>query len=191
MRACPTLAVMWIALAAWNPAVGAGLFGHKITADWIFPNPGDVLETHAVTVGPDVELPGSVIISDSDFSIDLRDNLIVFATSHDGHWQDTSANGWRFTDADSDVPDIIGFEIAFASDSVTGLDPEDLSFDANSVFANFGDSGPTGEPVTWKFGDRIALRIQFVPEPTSGCLLLLGLALSFRARRRLVCAPST
>ena len=56
--------------------------------------------------------------------------------------------------------------------TINGLDPDDLSFTANSVFANLGDSGPNGA-IGFTSGSSIRLDIVFVPEPTT--ILLLGL----------------
>jgi hypothetical protein len=155
-----------VILTIASRAVALGFDSETVTAEWLFPEPGVVLESHTVIVGPDIELPAATIISDSDFEIDIGPDLILFEflnRPRPQSWQNQPANGWRFTDTNGTIPDIVGFSIGSVSPGISGLSADDLSFTADSVFANFGQSG--GENVVIdEGGGFIMLNVQFAPE---------------------------
>ena len=164
--------------------IQAGLIGHEITAQWVYPTMSDVIETHDFTVGSAVELPPEVIVNDSELSIDIGDDYILFTCLSENIWQNNSANGWQFIDKNGTIEEIVGFSIGEITGSVTGLEPEDLVFTSNSIFANFGNSGLNGENVFCGKGSTIRLDIAFVPEPCSLVLLGLGGLMLRRKYRR-------
>ena len=158
----------------------AGFMGQEVTAEWIYPLMPDVLETHNVLVSTAVELPPDVIQNSPNFSIDVGDDYILFTSfqASEGYWTDAAANGWQFIDKNGAIEEIVGFTIGATTGGVTGLDPEDLVFTADSVFANFGDSGPNGDNVVLGVaGNTIRLDIVFIPEPASLLVILPGILL--------------
>lgn len=164
------------------PAVArASMLGSEVTVEWIWPFSSSI-DTHTFVVGPSVELPFGSIQPDSDLSLDVGDDFIVLSPQNNAQWQDTPANGWRLSDSAGVLPEIVGFQIGAVSGDVSGLDAEDLQFDGDWTFANFGASGPGGA-VIWSAGSSIRLDIVFAPEPSSACLLAAGL-LALAARRR-------
>jgi hypothetical protein len=145
----------------------AGWTGHTVTADWLYPIESLVLETHQVVVGPGVELRADQIRNDESFDIDVDDTTVTFDFHGNTFWQSTDANGWRFTDTNGTLPDIVGYSIAAVSPGVLGLEESDLSFGPDFAYGNFRDiltSGPD---------DFIVLNVHFVPEPAGW---LLGIA---------------
>ena len=159
----------------------AGFMGQEVTTEWIYPSMQDILETHNFLVSTEVELIPDYIQNSSSFSIDIGDDYIFFKNldvNPGGYWQDVAANGWRFLDKNGTIEEIVGFTIGETTGGITGLDPEDLVFTADSVFANFGDSGPNGDNVLWGDpGSTIRLDIVFIPEPASLLLILPGILL--------------
>lgn len=154
----------------------AGFMGQTITAEWLYPDFGTVLESHEVVVGDGVELTPNDIIYDFKLSIDIGDDYILFSLNDWAEWTDTDFNGWRFTDTNGTVLDIAGYTIAEYSDGVTGLTQDDLSFDSEAVWADFGGVFLPNP------GDYIKLQVHFVPEPaTLAALSMVGLA--WRRRR--------
>ena len=107
-----TILVPLVFLAA--PA-SADFLGQDILAEWLFPGTNDVLESHIVTVGAGVELPAAAILSDSKFEIDITENTIQFNFNSAGAWQNTQANGWRFTDVNGTIAEITGYSIGATS----------------------------------------------------------------------------
>ena len=109
---------------------------------------------------------------------DIGDDYILFTNlprSPGGYWLDVAANGWQFVDNNGTIEEIVGFTIGATTGVVAGLDPEDLVFTADSVFGNFGDSGPNANgynSVAWEEGSTIRLDIIFIPEPASLFLVL-------------------
>lgn len=168
----PTTSALLVATAsvllAGVATTQAGLEGHTVTADWLYPNFNSVLETHDVVVGAGVELPPSVIINDDKFSIDLSDAFIQFDFNATSNWTSTDFNGWRFSDTNGTIPEIIGYSIDAFSSGVSGLTNSDLGFDADSVWGNFAGITVAGS------GDYIRLKVDFIPEPATLTLLAIG-----------------
>jgi len=185
------IVVLVMALSIASP-IQAGLIGQEITAQWVYPSMSNVLETHDLIVGSAVELPPEIIQNDNDISIDIGDDYILFTSSHDGYWGDYRANGWRFVDKNGTIEEIVGYTIGTTTGAVTGLDFEDLVFTADSVFGNFGLSGPNNDNVIWDTGSTIRLDIAFVPEPATMSLLALGgmAVLRRRSRKARTLAPT-
>ena len=163
-------------LLAGVPEAHGGFDGQTVTAEWLFPDFGTVLESHDVVVGAGVELPFNVIINDDKFDIDIGDDFVLFLFNSSATWQNTAFNGWRFSDTFGTIPEIVGYKIDSVSDGIGGLDNSDLFFDADSVWGNFMGVTVAGP------GDFIRLQVQFIP--ASGAFALLGLAGLMGTRRR-------
>ena len=172
MRKAIHFVVAIVLVVCSNTLVWSGFEGQEITAQWVYPEIGQIIETHDLIVGPAIELPADVIENDHKIQIDIGDDYVLFTFLEDGHWQNTSANGWEFIDKNGTVDKIIGFEIGMVTGDITGLDSEDLIFTDDSIFANFGASGPN-DSVDYGANSTIRLDILFIPEPAT--LLLLGL----------------
>lgn len=162
--------------------VQAGFIGQEITARWLYTSNPNVIETHDILVGPGVELSSNVIQRSSNFNIYIGDNHIIFTFDHKTNWSGQATNGWQFIDKNGTIEEILGFTIGGTTGGVTGLDPEDLVFTGDSVFVNFGKSGPDGDRVLCDEGSTIRLDVVFVPEPAT--LLLLGTGGLMLRRRR-------
>ena len=161
------LALVWIIAA---PNVHAGLLGHQVLEEWVFPNTSNVIQSQIVTVTNGIELPGSMIQYSGDlFDIDIGDDYVKFIFKAFTNFQTESANGFRFTDITGGIT-ITGYTISYITPGISGVTQEDLSFTANSVYGNFGGSTALYMPLT--NGGIVELHVSSVPEP--GTMLLLG-----------------
>lgn len=157
----------------------ASFDGQSVTAEWLYPEFDSILESHTVIVGPGVELPPTLIYSDDDFSIDIGADYILFSFVGEDQqlWDPTAFNGWRFSDSNGTILEIIGYTIDSVSNGVSGLTDDALGFDADAVWADF-----SGVAIEEGPGDFIRLQVGFVPEPTALLLLLLGGPIVIRRR---------
>jgi hypothetical protein len=171
------VAIVLVSMCRTAP-VQAGLIGKEITAQWLYPSMSDIADERDFYVGTGVELPPEIWQGPYAVSIDVGDDYVFFTgPNYDIWWGYTAANGCRLIDKNGTIEDIVGFTIGTTTGNVTGLDPEDLVFTADSIFVNFGASGASGskgESVHWGPGTTIRLDIVFIPEP--GTLMLLGLS---------------
>ncbi|UCD74177.1 MAG: hypothetical protein JSV91_10345 [Phycisphaerales bacterium] len=154
----------------------AGFMGHTVTAEWLYPDFGAVLESHDVVVGDGVELTPADIIWDSKFSIDIGDDYVLFSFNATSNWTDTAFNGWRFTDTNGTVLDIVGYTIDEVSGGIANLYDSDLDYNTESAWANFGGVTVAGD------GDYIRLKVHFIPAPAA--LSVLAVSGLIRRRRR-------
>lgn len=179
------LSIIVLATLVAEPA-RASFLGHQLTVVWHFPTYDDVLEAHEVLVGPGVEFP-PLALRNANLTIDIGADWILFQRGGGAVWQNQSANGFEFIDSTGSIDRIVGFTIGDTEGVISGLDPEDLSFTDDSVFVNFGSSGPTGAN-SWTPGpsgtSSVRLDVTFVPEPSSGPLLAAGLAVLVLGRQR-------
>jgi len=151
----PTM-VLWFAFAL--PAYGQ-FYGNEIFADWIFPG---VDERHTVTASEAVELPDEVIANAFHYNIDIGENYILFDVFRSIFWADAERNGWEFTDLSGTLPAIVNYTIGEIEGQVSGLNQSDLSFTAESVFANFRGvsmSADTTVRLDVEFGCASSLRV--------------------------------
>lgn len=168
-----------LGLTVATPCHAGGFFGETVTAEWLFPNMDSVLETHDVLVGDGIELLAEDIIHNGDdlFDIDIGDDFILFSFRREVGWTNVDFNGWRFSDTNGTISQIIGYTVDEVSPGVAGLTDSDLGFNADSVWGNFA-----GVTVPYD-GGFIRLSIQFVPAPSA--ILVFGLAgLGLNRRRR-------
>jgi len=132
---CTLLVAIAIMPAAAMPQ---GLYGHTITADWLHPDFGTVLESHDVVAGPGVELPTEVIINATGMSIDIGETTVRFEFLAETYWSYAIFNGWRFADTNHDLPAFGGYRVLEYSAGVTGVDQIITGFDSEAVWADFG-----------------------------------------------------
>lgn len=175
-RGTTTVVVMGALLASAGSAFAAGWDSQTVKADWLYPDVNSVLESHNVVVGAGVELPASLIINDDKFDIDLGPDTVQFNFNATSNWTAVSFNGWRFSDLNGTIPDIVGYTIDAFSQGIGNVNGIVLSFDANHVKGNFAGMTVAGN------GDFIRLKVEFVPAP--GGLAVLGLAAIGTLRRR-------
>jgi hypothetical protein len=156
---------------ATSTAAHAGLIGDEVQARWIFAPLFD--QTSTFVVGQGTELAGNW---GSDNNLDVGDNYIE-ATIPAAVGVGTGVN-WQFSSLD--FGGIGGFSVAT---NFSGWNDSWLSFTSDSIDITFFNQ------VQFPFGEghiRITLLPDptQIPEPASGLLLLLGLAvLSVVARR--------
>lgn len=141
--------------ASTMPAQSQTLDGENLTAEWLFPSFDQSIESHDVVVGPGVELPAEDIVNDSALDIDIGANFVRFEFGEGTSWFAAPFNGWRFTDTDSTIPPIVEYRIESVSGGVTGLEPSDLGWTTDTVWANFG-----GVEIASP-GDFIVLELEF------------------------------
>ena len=158
----------------------AGWLGETVTVDWYVPDNATVLETQNVVVGAGIEVPFGGLLNASILAIDLSDTEVQFSVSSLAIFSAVPVNGFKFSDAFNTIPDISGVSLGVMSGGVTGLTISDLSFDANSIFANLEGVTAAGP------GDFWTLKVEFVPEPSAIALALSCLAAVplFRRRKR-------
>ena len=181
MRQHSTIAMLasgaLLGLTVAAPCHAGGFFGETVTAEWLFPDMGSVIETHDVLVDNGIELPADDIINDFKFDIDIGDDFILFSFTQASNWTNVDFNGWRFSDTNGTISEIIGYTVDEVSGGVTGLTNSDLGFNGDSVWGNFAGVTVAGN------GDFIRLHVEFVPAPSA--ILVFGLAgLGLNRRRR-------
>jgi hypothetical protein len=150
----PTHAIALCAFVACVPA-SADLEGHTLTAQWIFPNFPDVLETHTILVGDGIELTADDIANDSKFAIDVTGTTVTFLFNAASNWTDVGFNGWRFIDADGTVEEIVGYELTATSPGIGNIQLITPDFNADAVWADFGGMTVVGD------GDFVTLTVLF------------------------------
>ena len=165
-------------ICAHGAVARAGWLGETVTVDWYVPDNVTVIETHNVVVGAGIELPIGSIVNGPILAIDLSDTEVQFSVSSLSIFSAVPVNGFKFSDTFNTIPDISGVSLGAMSGGVTGLTISDLSFDANSIFANLEGVTAAGP------GDFWTLKVQFVPEPGSVVLALSCLAVVPLLRRR-------
>ena len=168
MKKSRLLSAVCTALCIISTSAHAGFMGNTVTAEWLFPDTSTVLETHDVNVTGGVELPSGANISDSIYDIDIGNDFILLSFNSVASWQDTSANGWQFSDTFGSIAEIIGFTIGATTGVVTELEASDLSFTGDSVLANFGAVNIA------EAGSTIRLDVQFSPVPIPAAAWLFG-----------------
>lgn len=155
----------------------AQLEGQTVTADWLFPDEGTVIETHDVVVGPAIELRPEDIVNDDKFAIDLTTDTVTFLFNSGTTWSDVPANGWRFRDTNGTIPDITGYSVLSASNGIGNIGRIVTSVTNDSFFANFAGVTVAGP------GDFITLKVTFIPAPGAwSALALAGLGVLRRRR---------
>ena len=134
---------------------GADLEGQTVTAQWIYPTFPQVLETHDVVVGDDIELTPEDIQSDTKFAIDLSGNTVTFLFNATSNWTETGFNGWRFLDTNDAIVEITGYELTETSAGIGNIEQIIPGFDANGFWADFAGMTVAGD------GDYIVLTVLF------------------------------
>ena len=161
-------ALVALAFAATNSAY-AGLIGDEVQARWIFAPFFD--QTSIFVVGPGTELVGTWGL---DSNLDVGDNYIEATIPHASGIG--SGPSWHFSSLD--FGGIAGFSV---STNFAGWSDSWLSFTSDSIDITFLNQ------VQFPFGEgyiRISLLPTQLPEPDSGLLLLLGLAVLYVVARR-------
>lgn len=164
------VALTMVSICVKGAIVQAGWLGETVTVDWYVPDNVTVLETQNVVVGAGIEVPFGGLLNGSILAIDLSNTEVQFSVSSLAIFSAVPVNGFKFTDTFNTVPDISGVILGPMSGGVTGLTPSDLSFDANSIFANLEGVTAAGA------GDFWTLKVEFVPEPSAIVLALSCLA---------------
>lgn len=167
-----------LVICAHGAVSEAGLLGETVTVDWYVPDNVTVIETHNVVVGAGIELPIGSLANGPIVAIDLSDTQVQFSVSSLAIFTSDPVNGFKFSDTFNTIPDISGVSLGAMSGGVTGLTPSDLSFDANSIFANLEGVTAAGPGEFW------TIKVEFVPEPSAIVLALSCLAAVPLLRRR-------
>ncbi len=132
--------LLFIALAACAMNAKASFNGQVILAEYLFPDtatvvPGGFTPAQA-TVGGGVEFNSYGLTA-----VDLSSNNILWTNIDTAGGNVTFAppasfNGHQFTDVNGTIPEITGVTINAAT-TLPGFDASRVSFDANSIRANF------------------------------------------------------
>lgn len=175
-----------LALAAlsmiWAFPASAGLLGHTVTVEYLFPNIGTVYGSNSfnVVVGPGFELNGFPV-GDPRTNVDISDTNILFTYNSSGTWNSTAFNGVRFYDALGLIAPITSVTINPVT-NMSGLTAARITFDGDNIWINwnglsFGrdtivslDVGTEGQAV--------------IPEPGTSLLAGAGLLAFLLWRRR-------
>ena len=163
-------AVLALAFGITSPSM-ASFTGHNVTLDWVYPDLGGIFSTDNAVVGAGVEFTS--VGGHAGLDIDIGDNTetIVLNTGVT-EFQDTAFNGFRLSDTNNTIADIVGFSIGEITGNVVGFDASDLSFNSGAVLANFS-------AVTFEQGSTVRLDVEFaesIPEPGTLLLLCTGIA---------------
>jgi hypothetical protein len=131
--------LLFIALAACAINAQASFNGQVILAEYLFPDSATVLPGQftpaQATVGAAVEFTSNNIAVDFSSNNILWTNIDPTGGNVD-FAPPASFNGHQFTDANGTIPAITGVTINPAT-TIAGFDASRVSFDANSIRANF------------------------------------------------------
>ncbi len=130
------------------PAAAQGLYGHALTAEWLAP---EVIDSHQVVVGEGVEVPAQHL--HVNWEIDLGPSSVRFAFTSTTAWNELTFNGWRFTDANRELPPFGGYRLVSVSAGVAYVEQIVTGYDSEAVWADFGGVWVAGP------GDFIELEI--------------------------------
>ena len=143
------------------------LNGQVIETTLLFP------DTSTVFAGPQTDtVVAGVEIADAFgqgvTSIDFSDTNIKFTVLRDDTLPSAAFNGFRFFDVNGTITPW-AVSINLGQTSVPGFDNTRLTFDENTIFANF-------ESLVISTGQMVSLDLRPVPEPSTMFLLGTGLA---------------
>ena len=181
-RAALTLASVVAAFAiGWPTVASASFLGHEIRYEYLYPDASTAFESATFTVGAGPEFvtgtSGQTQIDFDAFSIQIGPNQGVSSGqtlyySPNGN----SFNGFGFSDQGGTLPAILSASFNLSS-TVAGLTPEMISVTPDSILINL-------RGVYAETDDLIDVDVVFVPEPSSGVLMLAGLIHLAGRRRR-------
>jgi hypothetical protein len=166
-----------ICLLAANSVIAEPLTGQTLGASGTHP----ILPSTAVVTGDAVEFSSLVNLTILD--IDFLEWGQVLVTRRDALGPGIPGNvALTFSDVNATIPEIVGFKL-FDAFGISGMTQSDLSFTADSVTMQLGDT-------TWGSSSQLVAQVIFaegkVPEPATLALLGVGLAAIGAVRRRKV-----
>ncbi len=85
-------------------------------------------------------------------------------------------NGIHLLDTDNSIPDISSVTLVGSTVGGGGVNPSDITYDADNIFIDFGGSA-------FYAGQSVLVDVAFVPEPATVALFALGGLLAIRRRR--------
>lgn len=176
----PCLLALVSGLTLGPTSAVAGLVGHTVALDQLYPTIDQVaLSLGTATVGTGVEFSASLADYDwdiGDSGIDFNRSFTCFQPPCSLGYTPSSFNGFRLTFTGAGLPKIAGVALVEAM-GFTSFDSSRITFDASSVYIQFGGIEETFEPGT-VFGAKIGLQFaRLVPEPPTPLMVLGGLAL--------------
>lgn len=141
------------------------------------------------TVGSVIFPGGSAVVTSGGTTFDMAGGASV-ATVTDSAINVTFPNGWSFSTAPKAFDGIVITDLAaditgtsLASTNITGYLASDVTFDTHDVYIDF----PYPPFTSLDPGATLTINAAFVPEPTSGALLslgVIGLAALWQTARR-------
>ena len=165
-------------------AYAVGFDAQTVQLQWLFPDISTVVYTENAFVTSGIEFPSITVNTVSyPLDIDISDNQITVATTEDRFFELESFNGFRFTDINGTIEDIIGVTIN-PSTVFAGLDASRISFDADNIWINF--SGLPNDSLSSTAIFDVSFSSTPVPEPATMLLLASGLVglVGFRKKFR-------